>query len=587
MLLLLRALPGLSQGGKVWADSVLTDLATHKQNDAHRAAGLARSIMPEIDRQGDPCRSMHVRLLLSNYLDRLGAVDSALAVFMDDRFAGLDRCDGAVQKDYYRFITNVYLSVGDLDRVDSLSKVCYAKARTGAMATVDLAEVRNNHAIALASKGQLDEALQVFQAIHDEARARGHTDNMIQSLLNMATIHGMRHEYPQARDAYLEALAVARKGGFTDHLVRCYQNLGNVMGDMGRPQEALLYQDSAVRLAREMGFMQGEADAIRERANILRRLSGDNPAYDELLRYLTLHDSILDTDKIKAVTEMREKYDTERKEKDNQRLRAANLAADLERERLQRVRNVYLFTGLVVLVAAIGLIGRLRVVNRSRRAIRKEKEVSEGLLHNILPEEVATELKAKGHADARHFDRITVLFTDFKGFTELSERLTPAQLVDELNTCFKAFDGIMEARGIEKIKTIGDAYMAAGGLPDPGRGSPHDTVLAALDMQDFMAGYRAEREEQGRPFFEMRVGLHTGPVIAGIVGVKKFAYDIWGDTVNTASRMESSGAPGHVNISRDTYELVKDRPDLAFMERGLVAAKGKGDMAMWYVERKA
>ena len=234
--------------------------------------------------------------------------------------------------------------------------------------------------------------------------------------------------------------------------------------------------------------------------------------------------------------------------------------------------------------------------------LRAEKERSDELLLNILPAEVAEELKAKGAADAKHFDQVTVLFTDFRGFTQLSEQVGPAELVAELNACFMAFDAIMGRYRIEKIKTIGDAYMAAGGLPDPTHGGPVDVLRAALDMQDFMVRHRTEREASGRPFFEMRVGIHSGPVVAGIVGVKKFQYDIWGDTVNTAARMESSGEVGRVNISEATYELVKGTKRLntglptsqgeaavpsefIFTPRGRVQAKGKGEMAMWFVER--
>ncbi|MEO8068593.1 MAG: adenylate/guanylate cyclase domain-containing protein, partial [Flavobacteriales bacterium] len=258
---------------------------------------------------------------------------------------------------------------------------------------------------------------------------------------------------------------------------------------------------------------------------------------------------------------------------------------------------------------AFGLVFAL-VDFRRRRRIKAEHARSEALLLNILPAEVAEELKAKGHAEAKHFDNATILFTDFKGFTQASEKLSPQELVEELNTCFKAFDEIITARGIEKIKTIGDAYMCAGGLPDPKTSSPADVVHAALEMQAFMTSRKKERDAQGLPAFEMRVGIHTGPVVAGIVGVKKFQYDIWGDTVNTASRMESSGEVGQVNISEATYALVKEvngeselangarapgtspspftsdhSPAFVFTPRGKVQAKGKGEMDMYFVNR--
>ena len=247
--------------------------------------------------------------------------------------------------------------------------------------------------------------------------------------------------------------------------------------------------------------------------------------------------------------------------------------------------------GLLLLSIALGAFA-LVTIARADREVLSERDKTERLLHNILPKEVAAELKAKGYADAKQFDAVTVLFTDFKGFTTVAERLSPAALVEELNCCFKAFDRIVTAHGLEKIKTIGDAYMCAGGLPDPASSTPADVVDAALELQAFMIARKEERARRGEPFFEMRVGIHTGPVVAGIVGDKKFAYDIWGDTVNLASRMETSGEVGHVNLSESTYALVKDAvverqgqatARFTFVPRGKVQAKGKGDLEMYFV----
>ncbi len=297
--------------------------------------------------------------------------------------------------------------------------------------------------------------------------------------------------------------------------------------------------------------------------------------------HASLTDSIAGAERIKSLTSARLNHQFDRVQladslANEQRRERDSLLAEQRVDRERNRRNVAVMIGLLVLFFAM-------VVVRQRNRIGKEKARSEQLLLNILPEEVAEELKANGSAEAVHFDQVTVLFTDFKGFTAMSEVLTPQQLVRDLNECFSAFDHIMEKHGIEKIKTIGDAYMAAGGLPTPNSTHALDVVKAALEIRDFIAEGKALKIAKGLPYFEIRIGIHTGPVVAGIVGVKKFQYDIWGDTVNTASRMESSGEVGQVNISEATYALVKDTLGLRFTPRGKVQAKGKGEMEMYFV----
>jgi class 3 adenylate cyclase len=213
--------------------------------------------------------------------------------------------------------------------------------------------------------------------------------------------------------------------------------------------------------------------------------------------------------------------------------------------------------------------------------LTKEKKKSEELLLNILPKETADELKLKGKSEPRHYELATVLFTDFKNFTKIAEDISPKDLIAELDVCFLHFDEIIDKYNIEKIKTIGDSYMCAGGIPIKNKNNPIEVTLAALEILDFMTERKRQKESKGISYWEVRIGIHTGPLIAGVVGKKKFAYDIWGDTVNTASRLESESEAGNVNISESTFAHVRDYFECS--SRGKVEAKNKGKIEMYYV----
>ena len=227
---------------------------------------------------------------------------------------------------------------------------------------------------------------------------------------------------------------------------------------------------------------------------------------------------------------------------------------------------VQLFAGVLVLVLAQNL--------------HQERRKSDRLLLNILPARVAEELKRRDRVEPLEYESASVLFTDFVGFTNIAETLTPQELVGELSNSFEVFDGIAKKHGLEKIKTIGDAYMAVGGIPQANRTHAVDCVLTGLALCDYLAELREQRLATGQPAWRLRVGINTGPLVAGVIGTEKFAYDVWGDTVNTASRLESSGAAGRVNLSAHTYDAVKDFFVCEY--RGLVQAKSKGAIEMYF-----
>ncbi|MDP2306949.1 MAG: adenylate/guanylate cyclase domain-containing protein [Pseudomonadota bacterium] len=220
-------------------------------------------------------------------------------------------------------------------------------------------------------------------------------------------------------------------------------------------------------------------------------------------------------------------------------------------------------------------------IERQRHELAADKARIDVLLHNLLPASIVTELKANDRVEPRHHNDVTVLFTDFVGFTSIAEQVSAEDLVADLDACFSSFDAIVARRGLERLKTIGDSYMAAAGVPVARRTHAADAVLAALDIVRAIGVHSAARAAKGRENWEVRVGLHTGPLVAGIVGQTRFAYDVWGDTVNMASRMESSGSPGCVNISEATAARVSDL--FVLQPRGRVAAKHKGLVEMFYV----
>ncbi|MBL0137071.1 MAG: tetratricopeptide repeat protein [Bacteroidetes bacterium] len=406
-------------------------------------------------------------------------------------------------------------------------------------------------------------------AVFDSTKNKG---QVIDVLNETGTVYYMQGDFVKAIECHLKSLKIAEELPAENEIARCHHLLAKDYFGKKNYRTAKEYSHRAIAVLEKQIDIKQRSEAELLASQIDSASGNGTDAYEHYKQYVLLSNKLKGDEIHKAA--QKEKFQNESdKQKAEQEKKDAVAKAELQKQKF--VRN-----GFIGGFAAMVLFAGIFFAQRNK--IRKGKKRSDELLLNILPEEVAEELKAKGSAEAKQFDEVTVMFTDFKGFTQISEKLSAQELVAEIHTCFKAFDNIISKHNIEKIKTIGDSYMCAGGLPVINKTNATDVVKAALEIQHFMKLHSEHRIIEGKDLFEIRIGIHTGPVVAGIVGVRKFAYDIWGDTVNIASRMESSGEAGKVNISGSTYELVKEKFNCA--HRGKIQAKNKGEIDMYFVE---
>ncbi|MFC6267401.1 adenylate/guanylate cyclase domain-containing protein [Frigoriflavimonas asaccharolytica] len=419
------------------------------------------------------------------------------------------------------------------------------------------------------------------------AKKTGEKDVEMDVLLNQSELYFKNKDYQNALLKNKLSLTLANELNNLQYKTENTVAIGNIYNKLGFHKVAIEKCKEGLNLAEKLESNLSKKKACNCLYEAYKKTGNDKLALQFYEKTSVFQDSLKVEETTNSLMQM---------EFDNQNLKdSLNFAKKQNISRLknnevvsqkEKQRNIGLISlGLVFLIAT-ALWSRLNFVRKSKNSLQIEKDRSDKLLLNILPEEIAEELKEKGSVVARDFELATILFTDFKSFTKTAETMTPQDLVEEINTCFKAFDIITEKHSIEKIKTIGDAYMAVGGVPIPDEASLLNIVLAGLEMQEFVKNRKQENELLNKPAFEMRVGIHAGPIIAGIVGIKKFQYDIWGNTVNIASRLESNGVVGKVNISEAIYNYLKDNPDLVFEYRGKIEVKGKGEINMYFVEKK-
>ncbi len=359
--------------------------------------------------------------------------------------------------------------------------------------------------------------------------------------------------------------------------VYCMKGIGEIYVTRKQFNQALEYLGKAELEAKELG-MQKELSEIY--LHLHEAYSGLN-RIKEALKYHKLYsatkDSVFNMQSARRIAALQTQIVVDKKE---QEIELLNVKSDSQEKEIRRQKLISNMT----IGGIVGFMLFSLIIYRQRNRINRERKRSDALLLNILPSETAEELKQTGSAKVRNYDSVTVMFTDFVNFAGLSKTKTPEELVNEINHCFCAFDSIISKYPIEKIKTIGDSYMCAAGLPTANTTHAFDITYAAIEIRDFMKNYRTEQLAKGRETFELRIGIHTGSVVSGIVGTKKFAYDIWGDTVNIASRMESSGEAGKVNASGTTFQIIKEKFDCEY--RGQIEAKNRGLLEMYFVNRR-
>ena len=365
--------------------------------------------------------------------------------------------------------------------------------------------------------------------------------------------------------------------------------IGDLYFNLKEYNKAFSYTTQYQKIALEIRDEKFIQKAFKDLSKIYAQLGDFQNAYIFQVKYDSMRYHRLDENRTREFSRNEQSYEVRRKQLDLEKEKTLVAQQNAEIARSRATRNG-LIGGAVALALMVALFynrSRLRAKSNQQLAsknkvIERERKRADELLMNILPEAAALELKANNTVKPVRYESVTVLFSDFKGFTNIAEKVSPEELIEELDACFRMFDAIMEKYGLEKIKTIGDAYMCAGGLPKPNQTHPVDMVNAAIDMQTQLASLMAQKVAEGKPAFEMRIGINTGPVVAGVVGSHKFAYDIWGDTVNIAARVEQGSEPNKINISGATYELVKDIFPCTY--RGEIPAKNKGNIAMYFVD---
>jgi adenylate cyclase len=543
---------------------LLYDLAFNEMNDFSLALQYAEELIALSKRLGNDLYLYRGYLQKGNAKRLIGNLDESLDAFFKS-------VEAAKKAKYPRGEGNAYGSIADaysVSRHHENAMLYYHKAiatlrRTND--TITLAAVLSNAGNEMLNVKQYDSAYHYFMSSGEFFEKANYLSGKAYNLGNIGMVYANQGKSGLAEKNINEAIRILEEA--QDYYPICVYliSMCDIYLERGDNKTAMNYAKKSLQLAEQYKLKEQISDANLKLYELYEKAGNTKESFKYYKNHIAYRDSVNDIKSVQKMADLRTDYEVSQKQ----------VEVDLLNQKRRNQRNL-----LISLAAILGLITLLLgTLYWYYKIISREKKRSENLLLNILPAETAKELKQNGKVEAVKFDEVTVLFTDFVSFSKLAEHIPPEQLVKSIDFYFKGFDEITSKYGLEKIKTIGDSYMCAGGLPSADKSHAGNVMKAAKEMIELVKNEMNATD--GLTHFDIRIGAHTGPVIAGIVGIKKWQYDIWGDTVNIASRMESKSEPGRINISETTYHKIKD--EFACIYRGEIEVKNRGILKMYFL----
>ncbi|WMI67343.1 adenylate/guanylate cyclase domain-containing protein [Mangrovimonas sp. YM274] len=553
---------------------LLRELSFNESNDINLALDYSEELI-QLSKQFNNLEYLSRGYLQKGNKERLlGNLEEALSAFVLS-------AESAIEGGYITGEGAAYMAAADVYSMmenSSNAELYYGKAinllRTS-NDSVTLANALYNVGDHFLKFEQYNRAGEYFEEAGEIFERTNYTIGKAYILGNLGRIYAEKGNDELAKRNINQAISILEPledySGISEFL-NCMSDIYSKQNDIPK---ALEFANQALEIAQRHGLKEQISVANLLLAQLNEQKGNTNEAYQYYKSHIVYRDSVSNVRKVQEMADIRTNFEVSQKQ----------LEVDLlnQQKRTQKIIAIATTIALFLIgLLALGLFRRNAFIQKTKRIIEQEKLRSDQLLRNILPEETAKELKEHGKVTSHRFDSVTVLFTDFVGFTKYSEGLSPEALVETVDFYFSKFDEIIEQYGLEKIKTIGDAYMCVGGLPFEIEDHAKKIVKAAIEIVTFVE--EISDNQQTERNFSIRVGIHTGSVVAGVVGSKKFAYDVWGDTVNIAARMETNSEEGKINISASTHNLIQDEFECEY--RGEIDVKNKGMMKMYFVKNQ-